>query len=47
MTMGLASCGTSEARGPRVAGHKCILLKRTFHEVTLVLTVKGKWHSLT
>ena len=47
VSMGLASCRTSGARGPRVVGHKCTLLERSLHEVTRVLTVKEKWHSLT
>lgn len=33
-------------RGPRVAGHKCTLLKRPFHKVMLILNMKEKQHSL-
>ena len=33
-------------RGPRVVGHKCTLLKRSFHKVMLILNMKGKQHSL-
>lgn len=45
--VGSASCRASGARGPRLVGCKCTLLTRSLHEVMLILTMKGKWHSLT
>lgn len=46
VSMGLTLCGTSRARGPSVVGHKCTALKRSLHDVILVLNVKEKQHPL-
>lgn len=47
MSTGLALCRASGARDLRAVGHKGTLLKTSFHEVMLILNIKGKQHSLT